>query len=431
MEHVESWAWMIGLGLFLFGVAAGLALSRIGDTYWKRQQNLEKELDVMAKEFQAYRGDVTHHFVTTAQLVNNMSKSYRAVFDHLAISSHHLCGDKLSKALDFDKQKHLLDMAAEELNGRSSQKQIKEENEQPSPNKAIEDASKHADLTSTEAEFTAKHDQEPKEPLIHDADLKVPQPEASVTSPSQGNDQADKNAAAANDEEAATKNHDSPNAKDTAANAKMSNDNLEIIKPISTGRFDLALEKTATLEQIAATLPINETPVKQAIREPDESTATQQTAGQIETPESRALQLKNVEQKSKPLEPTAVDVLTKSTDSAINKSATTEPKQTAEAKPKRRRKTTSTDKPAQDTTAILKTADEKPKKSARRAAPTTSAKAKKTSPAKRSRRKATPSDAIVKEKLPEKKAGKNTDKEVDKNSDEQANWPDMKHATVT
>jgi len=430
MEHVESWVWMIGLGLFLFGVAAGLALSRINDTYWKRQQNLEKELDVMAKEFQTYRGDVTHHFVTTAQLINNMSKSYRAVFDHLAISSHHLCGDQLSKVLDFDKQKHLLDMAAEELQGRSSQKQINEEDEQPSPNKAIEDASKHTKPAATEAETTA-HDQEAKEPLFHDADLKDPQSEASATAPRQSKDQAEKKAAAANDEEPAAKNQNSPDAKDSAANAKMADDSIGIIKPVTTGRLDPALEKTATLEQIAATLPINETPAKQAVREPDKSQATQQTAEQIETPESRALKIKNVEEKSKPLEPTAVEILTKSTDSAINKSATDEPEQTAEAKPKRRRKTTSTGKPVQDTTTILKTADEKPKKTARRTAPTTSAKAKKASPAKRSSRKTAPSDAIVKEKLPEKKAGKTVKKEVDTNNDEQANWPDMKHATVT
>ncbi len=59
----------------------------------KRVRALEEELEQLRKEHDVYRGGVTDHFKQTAELVGEMTQSYKKVYDHLAYGAQSLCGD--------------------------------------------------------------------------------------------------------------------------------------------------------------------------------------------------------------------------------------------------------------------------------------------------------------------------------------------------
>lgn len=68
----------------LAGLAAGLAIGVIYAPSAKRARDLDSELSQLRAEHERYRKDVTHHFSKTGELVNAMTRTYKAVYDHLA-----------------------------------------------------------------------------------------------------------------------------------------------------------------------------------------------------------------------------------------------------------------------------------------------------------------------------------------------------------
>lgn len=59
----------------------------------RHQGKVEKEKRQAAKELAAYKQQVDAHFVRTAELVNNMTQSYRAIHDQLSQGVEQLCSD--------------------------------------------------------------------------------------------------------------------------------------------------------------------------------------------------------------------------------------------------------------------------------------------------------------------------------------------------
>jgi uncharacterized membrane-anchored protein YhcB (DUF1043 family) len=83
--------WTVGILGFLLGISLGciaawLVFSRNGKT-----QQLETELHELKEHFTDYRDQVTQHFMQTSSLVQTMTESYRAVYEHLASGAQHLC----------------------------------------------------------------------------------------------------------------------------------------------------------------------------------------------------------------------------------------------------------------------------------------------------------------------------------------------------
>jgi uncharacterized membrane-anchored protein YhcB (DUF1043 family) len=95
MEGADAgaWYWAIGLIAFAFGVAVGFAMQFLFSGQQARAEALEKELNAAKEELAQYRGQVENHFRRTSELVQQMTDSYRAVYEHLATSSQQLCGD--------------------------------------------------------------------------------------------------------------------------------------------------------------------------------------------------------------------------------------------------------------------------------------------------------------------------------------------------
>lgn len=94
---MELWQWLILASMFGIGGVFGFVYGRSkADDYTKARQ-LEQSLNDTKQEFEHYREDVSSHFSKTADLFNQMTADYKAVFEHLATGSEALCGDRVAK----------------------------------------------------------------------------------------------------------------------------------------------------------------------------------------------------------------------------------------------------------------------------------------------------------------------------------------------
>ncbi len=102
-----EWVVFLGIGL-VAGIGIGLYLSHIGLLRSKKQLELEAELHHARDSLHQYRQEVAQHFVHTSTLINEMTQSYRAVFDHLSTGARKLCGSDVTARLQDIPQKTLL-----------------------------------------------------------------------------------------------------------------------------------------------------------------------------------------------------------------------------------------------------------------------------------------------------------------------------------
>jgi len=81
----------------LVGVLVGLGIARFVLPGTRKIKRLEAEIEQLRREHGEYRGRVNSHFHKTAELIGNMTASYKAVYDHLSDGAQTLCaGDALS-----------------------------------------------------------------------------------------------------------------------------------------------------------------------------------------------------------------------------------------------------------------------------------------------------------------------------------------------
>lgn len=153
-----TWVVYLGIGLVI-GITAGIFLSRLDMLKSKKQQQLEEDLEKTRTELDNYRTEVARHFVQTSSLINNMTESYRAVFDHLASGAQELCGDRLAT--------HLLDLPKTRM---LEQAELARETEDVNVSReaisdieaAAEPVDEHADMTETEVAAEAVTNPEPE-----------------------------------------------------------------------------------------------------------------------------------------------------------------------------------------------------------------------------------------------------------------------------
>lgn len=111
LDHTTS-IWATGI----LGFALGLVLGCIG-TYlylgrYSQTAKLREELSELRERFSDYRDQVTQHFMRTSELVQEMTQSYRAVYEHLATGAQDLCeGEVEAPSLDTPKKDLLAENA--------------------------------------------------------------------------------------------------------------------------------------------------------------------------------------------------------------------------------------------------------------------------------------------------------------------------------
>ncbi|MEX2536019.1 MAG: DUF1043 family protein [Trueperaceae bacterium] len=86
---MEMWIWIGGaliVGVVLGAVGALLTL--------RRRRGDAGKADSIRREFEGYKEEVNDHFVQTTELVNNLTHSYKAVYDHLEQGAYRLVGEE-------------------------------------------------------------------------------------------------------------------------------------------------------------------------------------------------------------------------------------------------------------------------------------------------------------------------------------------------
>lgn len=86
--------WIVGILGVLLGIGLGSIVAYALASHNSRNQNLQTELDQLKERFTEYREQVSQHFMHTSDLVQEMTRSYRSVYEHLATGAYHLCGEQ-------------------------------------------------------------------------------------------------------------------------------------------------------------------------------------------------------------------------------------------------------------------------------------------------------------------------------------------------
>jgi uncharacterized membrane-anchored protein YhcB (DUF1043 family) len=89
-----STLWIIGILGILLGIGLGSIVTYALASRSNRNQNLQTELDQLNRRFIEYRDQVSQHFMHTSDLVQEMTRSYRDVYEHLATGAFQLCGEQ-------------------------------------------------------------------------------------------------------------------------------------------------------------------------------------------------------------------------------------------------------------------------------------------------------------------------------------------------
>lgn len=101
---MELWMWIIVVAMAIGSAMWGFVVGRSGDakvvTDNHRSRDLETEVGTLKNEFNTYREQVAGHFQTTAELVHQMTSSYKAVYEHLATGSQKLCAGEAMIQMD-------------------------------------------------------------------------------------------------------------------------------------------------------------------------------------------------------------------------------------------------------------------------------------------------------------------------------------------
>lgn len=89
-----AWNWGISIITFAFGLGIGFLIAYLTIKHDGRIKELETELKAVQDGHNEYRGKVSQHFETTAELFEDMTERYRAVYKHMASSAQELCEER-------------------------------------------------------------------------------------------------------------------------------------------------------------------------------------------------------------------------------------------------------------------------------------------------------------------------------------------------
>lgn len=88
-----SWLTMTNGLLLSAGIVIGVLAGHFLSPALRESKRLRSELETLQGEHDKYKASVNSHFRKTADLVGQMTKSYAAVYDHLAGGARRFCDD--------------------------------------------------------------------------------------------------------------------------------------------------------------------------------------------------------------------------------------------------------------------------------------------------------------------------------------------------
>ncbi len=90
---------IIALVSLVIGLVIGTLIGRSLSSTTKQRRTLTEELRKKDDELKTYQHKVTEHFMTTSELINNLTQSYKEVHQHLADSAMTLTNPEVSNKL--------------------------------------------------------------------------------------------------------------------------------------------------------------------------------------------------------------------------------------------------------------------------------------------------------------------------------------------
>ena len=90
----------VGAALLVIGLLIGLSIGRRTSAAGQKYREVERKLDQVLQDKKLYEDEVVEHFTETAQLLNNLTESYRSVHNHLSAGAGNLCQGRGPVSLD-------------------------------------------------------------------------------------------------------------------------------------------------------------------------------------------------------------------------------------------------------------------------------------------------------------------------------------------
>jgi len=85
--------WEYGLIGLVVGIIVGAVAMRFGNRKLREQRSMQYELEKSKAELADYRQELTNHFAQSAELLDNMARDYRQLYQHMAKVSNDLLPD--------------------------------------------------------------------------------------------------------------------------------------------------------------------------------------------------------------------------------------------------------------------------------------------------------------------------------------------------
>lgn len=85
--------WEYGLIGLIIGIIIGAVVMRFGNKKLRDQRNMQYELEKSRAELADYRDELTSHFAHSAELLDDMARDYRRLYQHMAKGSSELLPD--------------------------------------------------------------------------------------------------------------------------------------------------------------------------------------------------------------------------------------------------------------------------------------------------------------------------------------------------
>ncbi|MEK2483856.1 Z-ring associated protein ZapG [Providencia stuartii] len=85
--------WEYALIGLVIGFIIGALVVRYGNPKLRQQKTAQAELDKKNTELEEYRKELVSHFARSAELLDNMARDYRQLYQHMAQSSSELMPD--------------------------------------------------------------------------------------------------------------------------------------------------------------------------------------------------------------------------------------------------------------------------------------------------------------------------------------------------
>ena len=82
--------WVYALIGLVVGLVIGAMAMRFGSKKLREQHSLQYDLEKSKAELEEYRAELTNHFSHSAELLDNIARDYRQLYQHMAKASNDL-----------------------------------------------------------------------------------------------------------------------------------------------------------------------------------------------------------------------------------------------------------------------------------------------------------------------------------------------------